>query len=151
MTTVTATRRSKKQWVWSAKQQLCTSNMLFLYTSLPWLHDYDMNFPKRLFMEDLNTRWQVSLSPFKLGCGPQEFNSTKIHLHSIFHESRNNGDKIWKKSEVFVMKFLLLSLLLKLPERLPVYWAVHRSYRAVLGCERDWLSIVLNCTMGYLK
>ena len=112
---------------------------------------HEIRFPKRLFMEDLNTRWQDSLSPFKLGCGPQEFNSKKIHLHSIFHESRNNGDKISKKSEVFVVKFLLLSLLLKLPERLHAYWAVYRSYRAVLGCDRDWLSIVLNCTMGYMK
>ena len=43
-------------------------------------------------MEDVNTRLQISLSPSKLGGGPQEFNSREIHLHSteILHQSKKS-------------------------------------------------------------
>ena len=41
-TAATATRMSKKQWAYWAKQQICTRITLFLYISLPSLHDYDV-------------------------------------------------------------------------------------------------------------
>ena len=41
-TAATATRMSKKQWAYWAKQQICTRITLFLYISLPSLHDYNV-------------------------------------------------------------------------------------------------------------
>ena len=36
------------------KQQFCMGSMLFLYISLPLLHDYEVNFSNFMFLEDLN-------------------------------------------------------------------------------------------------
>ena len=35
----------KKQLVKQAKQQFCTCSTLFMYISLPFLHDYDVKMP----------------------------------------------------------------------------------------------------------
>ena len=56
---------------------------------------------KWLFMEDVNTRLQISLSPSRnLGGGPQEFNSRQIHLHStdILHQSEKSRPTLGMKS-----------------------------------------------------
>ena len=47
-------------------------------------------------MEDVNTRRRIFLSLSKLGCGLQEFNSRKFHLHLTFKASSNNRDDIEK-------------------------------------------------------
>ena len=62
-TTATATRTPKKQKVYLAKQQLCTCSTLFLYISLPSLHDYDL---KMHIMGDVNKRRRIFLSLSKL-------------------------------------------------------------------------------------
>ena len=100
-TTATATRVSKKQQVYHAKQQLCTCITLVctpLYrpcTTTTW---------KCLivsFMEDINKRRRISFSLSKLECGPQEINSREIRLHLPFSANWNKRDKDWKNGNSF--------------------------------------------------
>ena len=48
------------------------------------------------FVEDVNTRRRIFLSLSKFGCGLQDYNSRKFHLHLTFRESWNNRDEVWK-------------------------------------------------------
>ena len=63
------------------------------YISLPSLHDLDVKFPDGTFYGGRkHIRRRIFLSLSKLGCGLQEFNSRKFHLHLIFKASWNNRD-----------------------------------------------------------
>ena len=79
---------------------------VFLYISLPSLHDYDVKMPNCEFTEDVNKRRRISFSLSKVECGPQENNSTEIRLHLPFSANWNKRDSVWKtgihfKSDVF--------------------------------------------------
>ena len=65
----------------------------FLYISLPSLPDYDVKIPIASFMEDVNKRRRISLSPSTLECGPQEINPREIRLHLQFSANWNKRDK----------------------------------------------------------
>ena len=69
-------------------------------------------------MEDVNTRRRIFLTLSKLGCGLQEFNSRKFHLHLTFKANWNNQEDVPKKREfILIVTFSLPSpsSLLKLP------------------------------------
>ena len=84
--------RQKKKRIILEKQQLCTCSTLFCTFLCRHCTTATWNSLKWRFMEDVNTRLQISLSPSKLGGGPQEFNSRQIHLHSteILHQSKKS-------------------------------------------------------------
>ena len=95
----------KKKKVWLAEQQLCTYSTLFLYISLPSLHDYGVKIPNSTFMEDvINKQQRIFLSLSKLECGPQEINSREIWHFQQFGISATKFKKtrlIHFKSDVF--------------------------------------------------
>ena len=77
-TAATVTRASKKQKFCWAKQQ-STCGTLFLYISLPLLHDYDVRMPS----VSLGGRKQATtkfLCLSELGYGSKEFNSKGVCL-----------------------------------------------------------------------
>ena len=50
------------------------------------------------FMEDVNKQRQNFISLSVLGCGPKEFNSSRVRLHLTKYVGRNNCDKDWKNA-----------------------------------------------------
>ena len=73
--------------------------MLFLYTSLPWLHDYDMKFPKRLFMEDLNQDDKFLFLPLNLGEVPKNSILRKFTYIRYFTRVGITATKFEKKAK----------------------------------------------------
>ena len=131
-TTGTATRTSKKQQVYYAKQQRCiTCTFLyrpcttttwkcliasFMVISYPDLTLFSLGRGRSgyeiSFMEDVNKRRQISFSLSKLECGSQEINSREIRLHLPFSLSWNKRDKLRLKKREFILK---LTFSLQLP------------------------------------
>ena len=126
-------RTSKEQYVYYAKQQLCTCITLFCTflnrpcTTTMW------KCLKASFMQDVNKRWRISFSLPKLECAPQEINSREIRLHLPFSANWNESDKDWKKRE-FILKLTFLlplpSSMLKVPivyQPAPSVWAIQEK------------------------
>ena len=56
-----------------------------------------------VFIKDTNTRQWISLSLFKLECGPQEINCREIRLNLTFSTNWNKRGKVFKLRE-FILK-----------------------------------------------
>ena len=75
-------KRQKSKRFRLAKQQLCTCIKHFLYISLPSWDEYNVKVPKfTSFVEDGNTRQQLSFSFPEFWYSPLEFNFKNICQH----------------------------------------------------------------------
>ena len=72
---------SKKMFYEQNNKKFARASFVFLYISLPLLHDYNVKMPNSRFMKNINKhRWNfISLS--ELGYGPLEFNFRRVRLH----------------------------------------------------------------------
>ena len=77
-----------------------------------------ISLPSGCFMDDVNTRRLIFLSLSKLGCGLQEFNSRKFHLHLIFRENLYIIARMFQKTRIHFKSDVFAAVavsLLKLP------------------------------------
>ena len=117
--TATATRTSKKQYVYYAKQQLCTCITLFCTFLYRPCTTTTSKCLIASFMEDVNKRRRISFSLSKLECSPQEINSREIRLHLPFSANWNKRTRQRLEKRKFILKLTfslpLPSSMLKLP------------------------------------